>query len=368
MIIDCHAHVFENWAGPCGHESREEHWKYMQKALTHTNAKTRRARDGAPANTSALSRVGEKTWAGLRDDVNFRVGRFGRLEFTVDEEDYYIQYMPVGMQQIEAPPELLLAQMSYIGVDHCVLQAAMIYGLMNNYHAFCQHQYPTKFTGLFQVDEAMANTPRWMKEFDRARNELKLGGLYYQLDTFSRYGCQWHFDDPRLDEFWESVASVHIPVFLDATPVPDYDDRSYIANMGRLDTLLARFPSMRWSVIMAPPVKYFAKNGKWEFPEEVARAYGRENLLLEICYPITMGGVWDYPYKEAQVLIKDLRDRYGAHKLVWGSDMPNVERFCTYRQCLDYVLKYCDFLTAKEKDLVLGGNAAELCGITAGET
>jgi hypothetical protein len=46
-------------------------------------------------------------------------------------------------------------------------------------------------------------------------------------------------------------------------------------------------------------------------------------------FPITWGGVWDYPYPEAQALIRDMRDRWGASKLVWGSDMPNVERFCT---------------------------------------
>ena len=48
---------------------------------------------------------------------------------------------------------------------------------------------------------------------------------------------------------------------------------------------------------------------------------------------------------------------------MWGSDMPNVERYCTYRQSLDYVRKYCTFLDAREMDLVLGGTAAELYGI-----
>ncbi len=60
-------------------------------------------------------------------------------------------------------------------------------------------------------------------------------------------------------------------------------------------------------------------------------------------FPIAWRGVWDYPYPEAQALIKDLRNHYGAHKLLRGSDMPNVERFCTYRQCVDYVRKYRDF-------------------------
>ena len=91
--------------------------------------------------------------------------------------------------------------------------------------------------------------------------------------------------------------------------------------------------------------------------------YKRDNLQLEVMFPITWGGVWDYPYPEAQQLIRGMRDLFGAAKLVWGSDMPNVERFCTYRQCVDYVRKHCTFLSAGEKDRILGGNAAELLGI-----
>ena len=78
-------------------------------------------------------------------------------------------------------------------------------------------------------------------------------------------------------------------------------------------------------------------------------AYKRDNLLIEIMFPITWGGVWEYPYPEAQDLIRQMRDLFGASKLVWGSDMPNLERFCTYRQCVDYVRKHCPFLTRERE-------------------
>ena len=58
-----------------------------------------------------------------------------------------------------------------------------------------------------------------------------------------------------------------------------------------------------------------------------------------------------------------MHDQLGAERLMWGSDMPNVERFCTYRQSIDYVRKYCSFLTARAKDLILGDNCAALSGI-----
>jgi predicted TIM-barrel fold metal-dependent hydrolase len=312
MIIDCHTHVFQHWAGACGHESQEIHWKYIQKNVTRPSAKVRRVRDGAPADAQGLFRPGDNGWTGLRDDVRFRIGRYGRIEFTLDGEDYYIQYMPVGMATLEAPPELQLAQMSYVGVDHCVLQAGMSYGVMNDYNAFCQRQYPDKFTGLFHVDEPMADTSRWIAEVERAVRILGMRGLYYQLDGFARYGFRWAFDDRRYDGFWETIAAHHIPIFFECSNIPNYDEASYVANMQRLDGLLTRFPSVRWLLVMGPPVQFFAKNGRWIFPEEVARTYGRENLQIEVMFPITWGGVWDYPYPEAQALIRDLRDRFGA--------------------------------------------------------
>ena len=99
---------------------------------------------------------------------------------------------------------------------------------------------------------------------------------------------------------------------------------------------------------MGPPVAHFAREGRWEFPPDVLTAYHRENLLIEIMFPITWGCTWDYPYPEAQALIRHMRELFGAGKLVWGSDMPNVERFCTYRQSLDYVRRYCTFFSASE--------------------
>lgn len=364
MIIDCHAHVFQHWAEACGHPSRHVHRKYMQRVQTRPAAKVFRARDGKRVDASELFRAGDNSWAGLTE-VNFRVGRYGQLDFTVDGADYYVQYMPVAMQEIVAPPELMLSQMTYAGVDHCVLQAGGGYGAMNEYNAFAQQQYPAKFTGLLNVDEPRADTAEVLDQLARARDRLMLRGLYYGLEAFARYGFQAHFDDARYDVFWGEVERSGLPVFFEAPAIPDYDAASYTANMRRLDGLLGRFKRLRILLVMGPPVGFFGRDGEWQFPEDVAKLYGRDNVQLEVMFPITWGGTWEYPYPEAQALIRNLRDRFGAAKLIWGSDMPNVERFCTYTQSLDYVRRHCTFLNEGEKDLILGKNVQELCGIEA---
>src|SRR5262249_7625272 len=149
-------------------------------------ARTFRLRDGKPANPAMLFRSDDNTWAGL-NDVNFRVGRFGRLEFSDDGEAYAIQYMPVGMQTIESPPEFMLAQMTYAGIDHVVLQGGGGYGAMNAFNAAAKNKYPAKFTGLMPADEAIADRPEVLAEVARAHRVLGLKGVYYSHD-FSRHG------------------------------------------------------------------------------------------------------------------------------------------------------------------------------------
>ena len=361
MIVDCHAHVFTHWAGACGHPSSTVHLKYLQKVVTRPWARAFRARDGREIKPTMLFRSGDNTWGGLTD-VGFRVGRFGQLVFSWDGEDYYVQYLPVGMQELACPPELMLAQMTYAAVDHCILQAGGGYGMMNDYNAFTQHQYPQKFSGLLNIDEPLADRADTLAEVDRAVNVLGLRGLYYAQD-FSRHGYSRNVNHPAFGAFWDKIVGYRLPVFIELSSTPNYDRASYIANLLALDELLLRYPGHRFLLVMGPPVANFAASGRWEFPPEALTVYKRDNLQIEIMFPISWGGIWDYPYPEAQQLIRGLRDTFGASKLLWGSDMPNVERFCTYRQCVDYVRKHCSFLSDREKELILGRNAADLIGL-----
>jgi predicted TIM-barrel fold metal-dependent hydrolase len=362
MIIDCHAHVFSHWTGACGHPSRDIHNRYLHKVVTRTVAPTFRIRDGARADTRALYRADDAGWTGLAA-VDFRVGRFGQLEFSDAGETYAIQYMPVGMQELVAPPELMLAQMMNAGVDHCVLQAGGGYGAMTAMNASAERQYPQRMTGLMHVDEAMAGQPAQLAEIDHAFHVLKLRGLYFNVDSLSRHGFPWSLDAPELEAFWDRIAGLGIVLCLELGSGPSYDVVGYMAHIEAFGRVLARYPALRVHLAMSPPVAFFAKNGRYEFPEPVLQVYRHEPLVLEVVFPITYGGIWDYPYPEAQTLIADLRDQLGASRLVWGSDMPNVERFCTYKQSLDYVRRYCPFLTASEKDLILGGTCASFYGI-----
>ena len=55
--------------------------------------------------------------------------------------------------------------------------------------------------------------------------------------------------------------------------------------------------------------------------------------------------------------------RESADRLLWGTDMPFQNRFCTYRQSRDWIEKYCTFITQDDLALIMGGTAARILGI-----
>ena len=56
-------------------------------------------------------------------------------------------------------------------------------------------------------------------------------------------------------------------------------------------------------------------------------------------------------------------ERLGADRLMWGTDIPMVMRFLTYRQSLDSLRLNLDFLDQSDIDLICGGNTARLMGV-----
>jgi hypothetical protein len=158
VIVDAHAHIFPHLGGANGFPTVRDHLLFLQLyAATHGNL-VRRLRDHAPAD-DRRPLTGPPTSPASLANANFRVGRFGRLEWTLDGDDYYLQFFPPSLQELASPPEFILQQMAHAGVDCAVLQNAHLYGRLDEYFAEAMRRHPGKFIGLASVDEARADTP-----------------------------------------------------------------------------------------------------------------------------------------------------------------------------------------------------------------
>ena len=218
----------------------------------------------------------------------FASAAYGRLEFTVDGEDYYAQYMPVGMQEMVAPPDLMLAQMTYAGVDHAVLQAGGAYGAMTSYNCYTSIQYPRKFTALLHVDEAMGGTPEGVAEVERG---AKLGakGLYFNFEGFARHGFPWPLDHAKMDPLWDRLQALGLVLCAEISSGPTYDVAGYVRNMLALGRVLDRFPRLPCHLAMGVPVQFFARGDRWDLPQDLETVYKRDDFYVEIMYPDHLG-------------------------------------------------------------------------------
>ena len=83
---------------------------------------------------------------------------------------------------------------------------------------------------------------------------------------------------------------------------------------------------------------------------------------LQLLIPIQMGGMWSTRGQRPSPTVQECVERIGADRLIWGTDIPMVSRFCTYRQTRDQFRTHCDFLTEDERQDILGGTAARRHG------
>jgi predicted TIM-barrel fold metal-dependent hydrolase len=358
MIVDSHLHIFPPLAGKCGFPSVEEHRQFLQFYITGHGEPVRRLCDQAfvlEAET-ALSFDPLNGLEGL-PDANFRVGQFGRFEWDWQGETYYRSFLPPSLQEMVSPPGFILQSMARAGVDCAILQNARLYGRLNEQFADAVRDYPGKFIGLADVVEASADTPEESARLTHAVHDLGLSGVYYANRGLIADRYRRMFDDPAFDPYWQTVRDLGIPVFWELAGVPRPSTETYLSEIDRLNRWADRYPDIPAILTHGLAPNYL--DGNLETP--IADFFKHDQLMIEILYPIHWGRDHAYPYPELRPVLQRLYDLAGPDRLVWGSDMPNVERNCTHAQSLDYLAKDLQGIaTATELDGILGGNVLRL--------
>jgi predicted TIM-barrel fold metal-dependent hydrolase len=359
-IVDCHGHVFPPLAGASGFPSPETHLVHQQRAMhVHGNQPYRRLRDHAIVTERPLWEAGDPSETGRARDVRFRVGRFGRFEWERAGERYYVQFLPPHMQDLSAPPEGMVVEMDYAGIATVVLQNDHIYGNLAEYFADAARRWPGRFIGLAQVDEPSAYRDEELRALEDQVQRLGMRGLYFTMTAFFGNGYRLLPDDPTFDPLWRMVGRLDLPVFWvhsANSPAGDYRDE-----MGRLRRIVDRHPGIRHVLVHGVPTGLYADAAdRVAWPAEVVDVLDGGPVWTEVLYPIAWGGRMAYPYARAQDHFRQTYDRFGPQKLVWGSDMPNVGRYCTYRHALGYVWDFADFLTPEDRRRIFRENSLGL--------
>ena len=359
-IVDAHAHIFPPLAGACGFADAETHLLHQQRSMhVHGNQPYRRASDQALIRERPLWSADDPSPAGRRLDVGFKVGRCGRFEWEAAGEAQYVQLLPPYMADMSMPAQVLIRQMNHAGIEIAVLQNDHIYGNLAEDFAAAARDYPGRLIGLAQVEEAFAYRDEEIRRLVEQIDRLGMCGLYFTTTGLFRDGYRQAPGDNIYDPLWREVARRDLPVFWvhsAKSPLGGYEDE-----MRHLARIVERHPSIRHVLVHGVPTALYAdERERLALPAILRHLLMEAPVTAEILYPIAWGGRMDYPYRRALTHICALIDAFGSERFIWGSYMPNVERYCTYRQSLSYLWNNADFLSDLDRRRIFRDNALAL--------
>ena len=334
--------------------------RFQQRHMLWHMQGIRRLSDQHPVDRRTLH-DGQGTGLSNMFDVNFRPGEHGRLVWTHEGEDYYVQWMPAALQAFEAPADLMIAQMDELGVDVGVISRAHIYGRLNDLVADAMNRFPGRFVGAAEIDEWRAYEDSQIAELTRCVESLGMRALYFDgTESFFMVDYKTYYAQPEFRTFWQQVARLEIPVLWHLRCRNELSPRDFANELQVFRAFVEKWPDIKFVITHCFEMNHFENDRLSNLALEICRL---PNIHLELLFPIMNGARWEYPYPQAQEIIKQLYAEIGAGKIMWGSDMPAVERVCTYRQSLDYLRCHCGFIAPDDMEKILGGNAVKLFGI-----
>lgn len=374
MIYDGHAYCFPDLRGKAGFDDRDQFRKHLQLGIARHFQPVWRARDRTPADAGGLADPdGGWDFAALKD-AQFRAAGHGRFEWTVDGETYVKQYMPPSVIDMGYSAESLVAEMDYAGVDMAMIHRTPYLGIGNDFTAECCRRFPDRLQGLAHVEEWLAGTDvdGSIAKLERAIRDQGLHGVQFLPDHLPLYGQSEDWTRDELTPFWDAVAGLGVPLFI----TPSYSSLAtrkgapvdaLVGQLRLIDGWMERYPDVPLVLTHGLSWRMFIGDDGLNIPDAVYDAVpGSPNFYMQLLFAIFLGGLWDYPMHEIRPTMEQLVERVGVERLMWGTDIPMVMRFYTYRQNLEHIRIASDFLPDDQVGLIVGGNMARLMGVSQG--
>ena len=375
MIYDGHAYCIPDVRGDGGFADPQQFRRHLQLAIALHFQPTWRKRDRAPADTSGLMDLSRPGSFDALKEARFRPAGHGRFEWTVEGEDYVKQYMPPLVVDMDYPPENLVAEMDYAGVDRALLHRTPYLGIGNEFIADCVRRFPDRLQGLAYVEEWLIQSEpeASIRKLERAIRDQGLSALQFLPDHLLLYGQTDEWDGPGFRPFWDALADLNVPVFftpgfLALTSHERPHLEGFLTGLRRIRHWMESYPDVKVVLTHGFGWRMFKQGDGLTIPDEVFEAapIDNPNFHVQLLFAILLGGEWEYPMPQVQPTLEKLVERFGAHRLIWGTDIPMVMRFYTYRQSLDHLRLHSEFLSSLEMDLIIGGNMARLMGLETG--
>jgi predicted TIM-barrel fold metal-dependent hydrolase len=253
---------------------------------------------------------------------------------------------PEGMVSLQGEPfsfEQALQTLDSAGVQRAILVPPSWVGVQNAYVLEAVRNAPDRFAVMGRFDPRQDDGPTRLRAL---RQEPGLLGLRMMLNTLDMVAM---IDEPACAWFWETCESDGIPLmcFVPATP-------------GALKPLAARYPKLRLIIDHAGLNPRGEKDdAAWLGIDALLGLSQHANIAVKVSsLPCFSSG--PYPFTVLHKPIRALFDAFGSQRLLWGSDATRLT--CPYGDNLKLFVEALDFLTADDREWILGKAAAAWCG------
>ncbi len=365
MLIDSHAYCFPSLHGYGGFSNHETFLRHIQQAIAVHFQPSIRFSDLSVADSSGLIEMDHSDRLDSIKDSNFRVSSHGRFEWDVQGISYFKQYFPPSIVDMVYPPENLVSEMDYAGVDMALLHRTPYLGIGNEFIGDCVQKHPDRLKGLAHIEEWLIqkDPSGAIDKLTHAVESLGLSGVQFLPPQLNLYGQKGPWNGSGFRAYWDAVRDLGIPVFFSIKQRVEPQIQSYLKEIKTLIHWMERYPEVDVVVTHGLNWRMFVEGDAIVLPRIVWEVFKNPRAHLQFLFPIGLGSIWEYPMTEVKAVIEECVTKIGADRLMWGTDMPIVMRSWTYEQNVRFMQKSCDFLSDDERDMIMGGTIGQILKI-----
>lgn len=272
---------------------------------------------------------------------------YGRVQVGPDE----LQFLPPEMWDCTCRIEVMQTYEKLMGFDKVVLLQTPCYGEQYEYHNSIIAQHPDRY-----VTVGIPNPQDKASYLETAK--LCLGRYKYKGLKFESPDIPFDMLAPENQFVFEELLKYNAFFMIDL----GWGDGPNDYPIDDLLEVARRYPDLK---IMLP---HMGVSRLWD-PEEAKTLNSLKKTLSILernqnvyfdCSGLPMLATragQEYPWPLMQDVLKTAKSCGAIDRVMWGTDAPTVLVACTYKQHLDCVVNYCDFLTDDELENLMGKTA-----------
>ncbi len=273
--------------------------------------------------------------------------KYGKVKI----DDKEIQFLPPESIDNLFPIECLKTYEELLGFDKVVILQTPCYGEQHEYINDIINREPDRYVSVGVPNPQ--DKVSYLETAKKCLGEYKFKGLKFEAPDipFNMLANENQF-------VFEEILKYNAYFVIDL----GWSNGPYDFPINDLLSVAKRYPSLK---IIIP---HMGISGLWD-PKEFGN-YDKLKQTLSIlnynenvyfdCSGIPMLATkagQEYPWTSIQDTLK-ISKQFGAiNRIMWGSDAPTVLVACTYKQHIDCVVNYCDFLTDEELENLVGKTA-----------